>query len=482
MAITAFKNFIGGYNVAISPQIAYERTINMYVVDNLRTPEQIGFASLPGLNFEKTINQQQGRPLGLYSYRNLTSQDLYQVVGDSFYRNDEFIGYVNSTHSPIWWSATSTQVTFTDGANLYSYDFTTGVYTVVNAPFIINPGVITAINGRIIVPLLNTNEWYASAINDATSYDSNRFALFNLIPDVLMGSASVNSRLLLIGQIHTESWFPVASAGIPLNRDNNVTINYGTWASSSILSVTEKDGSVAVYWLGRDQGGGAFFAKSNGTNDERFSTTEIDILLQTLQLNFGISDCYGWYMRINGHLLIYWNFPSANVTLVYDENTNLWFEANMLDGSYFIINAHAFVNGIHYGTSRLDGSLYSISNKYTQYYTIGNTPENIHRTRIGPRIRAEEHVRFEFTYFEIKFEQGTAPVGITPNVWLQTAIDDNYYSNSIPMPMGETGQYFQKVFWRALGQGYDILPRIDIYDPIEFYVIGASYTLMKGIQ
>ncbi|RTL14559.1 MAG: hypothetical protein EKK56_00960 [Flavobacteriaceae bacterium] len=473
--IVPFQGFIGGYNTDISKQIEYEETTNMYVVQNPKSPEQQSFATLPGLDFLRYLGVDPIRPMGLFRFRD----NVYGVQGSRFFEESAFIATIPSTTSQIWWATTSTQVTFTDGSGLYVYEPSTATYTAVSAPFIVDPGVITSINGRIVVPLRNTNQWFVSNINDATTYDENNYLFFTLRPDILVGSATVNSRLLLIGEIHTESWVPVASAGVPLNRDNNVAIDYGTWAAGSIIQVTEEEGATAVCWLARDTQGGAFFVLSEGTSAQKISTPQIDILLASFS---NLEDCYGFSHRSSGHLFIEWNFPTANYTLVFDVNTKMWFFRKMLDGTYFIGNSHAYANGIHYVGSRIDGTLYNMSKNYFVYYKESLVPENIHRSRIGPIIRDPSQTKVQINYFEVKFQTGYIPNTVNPTCWLQTSVNNGPFGNARPSSIGLTGKYNQKSYWYGLGTNYALVPKIDIYDPIECYILGASYMTMGAMR
>ncbi len=475
--IKPFPGFIGGYNVERSIQIDNQRTLNMYVTADTGQPEQTALATLPGLLYNKTLSDDEPiRPLGLFNYRN----SLYQVCGVSVYKDSSLIGTINTTSSPIWWAETPTQVTFSDGANLYVYDPQHGTFTAVSAIFITNPGPPSCINGRVIVPLLGSNVWYVSAINDATSYDQNRFALFNLRADLLMGTAVINNRLLLIGNYHTESWFPVATVSIPLNVDNNVSIDYGTWSSSSIVVATDDNGPKFIMWLAQDKLGSPCFILTEGTSAQKVSSQSIEILLQSMQKNSTLMDCYGISRRIDGHLFVEYNFPSANYTLVYDADMKIWTERRMIDDTYFIGNSAAYVNGTHYVGSRVDSTIYTMDHDYLTYYSSGNVTSNIHKQRISPIIRNPKETITETNYFEVKFETGLIPPNVTPYCWLQTSRDNQAFDNARSMPIGTTGQYNNKTYWYGLGANYSLVCKIDIYEPIRCFILGASLAIMEG--
>lgn len=472
-----WPQYIGGYNKERSIQIDNQRTLNMYIIKDKESPEQQAFAMMPGLSYDTKVGDGDDitRPLGLFAFEG----SRYHATSDKLFKENAFIGYLNTSNGPVSWSSLETQVVLCDGSTIYVYDTVTLTYTTVSQAFIKNPGRITAFNQIIIVPLKNDNVWYASAINDAKTFDANRFNVFQLKPDTLMGSATINNRLLLFGKIHTECYIPQVTASIPVVRDNNVVIDFGTWSDSSIVVTTEEQGVKFITWLARDELGGAFFMLTEGIQSSKISTPSIDILLQSFS---HLEDCYGFSHRTDGHLFIEWSFPTDNYTIVYDATVKEWTMRAQLDDSYWIGNSHAYVNGIHWVGSRKDNSLYKMSSNYLTYYSSGQTTENIHRQRISPILRNPKQTKFTVSYKELKMEMGTAPVGITPYVYLQCSRNNNAWDSARPFNMGEIGHYGDKVYWYGLGTQYSLITKIDMYAPVRTFIMGASLIMSEGMR
>lgn len=473
--VQAWPAFIDGYNRERSIQIDNQRTVNMYVIQDNESPEKQAFAMMPGLLYDYSLGGtgDATRSLGKFAFRG----SVYSVVSDQFFYEQSFLNFILTSSGIIHWSSLENQVIFADGSTVYVYDTSNNSFTIVNETFITNPGKITSFNQMIIVPIKGSNVWYASALNQGQTYDANRFNVFQLKPDTLMGAATINNRLLLFGQIHTECYIPQVTASIPVVRDNNVVIDFGTWSDGSIVTTTEEQGVKFVTWLARDELGGAFFMLTEGVQGVKISTPAIDILLQNFT---NLEDCYGFSYRIDGHLFIEWSFTTDDVTLVYDATTKKWIEREMLNGHSFIINSHAYANGVHWMGSRVDGSVYKMSSSYLTYYSAGSTTENIHRQRISPIWRDPSQVKFTHSYAELKMEMGTAPANISPVVYMQTSRNNDAFDNARQGLPGAQGQGGYKVYWNGMGAFYSIIYKFDMYQPYRTYIMGFSLIGRKG--
>lgn len=468
--------FIGGYNRERSPQIDNQRTINMYVVNDPQSPEGQSFAQLPGLRYIRQVDTTNTptRPNGLFGFLGR----LYIVNGSYFYQDANRLGPVSTTTSAISWSSLASKLIFTDFAELYVFDPGTGTYTSVTPAFINNPGRITTIAGRVVVPKRQSNVWYFSDVNAPDTYEQNNFFLFQQKPDFIEAAASINSHLILFGQIHTEFWLPQAVSGLPFYLDNNLTIDYGTWSAASVVTAYSDAKTEFVAWLARDSLGSSSFLLTQGTEARTISTPAIEILLQNFR---GLDRCYGYAKRIDGHLQIEWNFPVDNRTLVFDTATNLWFEREMLDESYFIGNSHTFLDGIHYIGSRVDGALYEMRGTYVNYYSSGNQEEPVHKTRFTGILRPKNYVGFECNYLEIKMETGFSGSGEVPNIRLSVSKDGDAFSGERIAQMAKIGEYGWRVYWYGLGfANSSMLFKIESYSPVRFFMFGASASIRPG--
>jgi hypothetical protein len=473
--ITQFPGFVGGFNRERSIQIDNEITVNLYCINSPRTPEQMVMASMAGLEYRNEYATQGAamRNNGLFAFENNT----YAVIGSDFYSGFSFVATIPSVGSTIFWTYLPTQVVFTDGANIYVYTPTTGAFITVAQPFLVKISPISAINGRVNVPEIGTNIVYVSAENDGSSYDQNTFFIFQAVPDTLQGSAVINGRLLLIGRIHSEVYEPVDTVQIPLQRDNNINIQYGTGAPGSIVTANDQNGQKYVAWLAQDDLGSQSFVASDSTQVWKISSEPVDILVQGFSQT---SDCYSHTYRIDGHLFLEWNFPAANYTLVYDATTQLWQSRQMQNGDYFIGNGHAYANGVQYVGSRIDNSLYSMTSNSQYYYSSGQNQEAIHRQRISPIVRNPAQTGFIGDFFQIKFETGYVPPNVSPRVWLQTSRDNRPFDNSRSVSMGQTGVYGHISEWYGLGHAHSMVFKMDIFDPVRCYIMGAAYKITSA--
>ena len=85
---------------------------------------------------------------------------------------------------------------------------------------------------------------------------------------------------------------------------------------------------VNIYWLSQSPEGDRMILQGVGNSAKRVSTHAIERELRTYQI---VNDCIVTAMQVRGHPFIFFDFPSADRTWVYDESTQEWHEEAFYD-------------------------------------------------------------------------------------------------------------------------------------------------------
>lgn len=334
-------------------------------------------------------------------------------------------------------------------------------------------------------------------------------------PGTIVACRTLHRRLFLFSQFFTEVW---ENAGIGLNlpfrRNNSVVMEYGTTVASSIATGFDK-----MFFQAQDKDGLGPVMEVIGVEAIPISNKALDFQLARYAALGQISDCRTFLIRENGIIFFRMNFTLANHTFIYDvtqsdptqEVSRLWHEEEMLDGSRHVAQTHVYYNGINYVGHYSMPIIYEID---SDIYT--NDGDSIHRYRIGKPFVPPGYQRIRVNRFQIDLLQGslqedtvftrvdlltenfiniiTEPpnglriateqtflsnINIKPILFLSLSKDGGQtYGSLIPASMGLSGDRKFRTLWRKLGttvRGQAFVPRIDFYNPIPFFVLGAAW-------
>ena len=224
---------------------------------------------------------------------------------------------------------------------------------------------------------------------------------------------------------------------------------------------------------------------SEGADITRLSNDGIDFKLSTL---VAPASSYGFFFKQDGHLFYQLTFtnPADNLSLVYDFNTQTFFNATDEFMNYHIAARMAFFVNDYYFVSLRDGYLYNMSSELTQYnYTLPGqeTPfaYEIPRKRVCAPIRLPDSSRFILNNITFTVEQGNdshypgivpgIPPPYQPRIDLSISRDGGEnFGSAISYDLNPQGVRQNRViFWR-LGSGNDLV--------IQLHFISMSRTVV----
>ncbi len=227
-----------------------------------------------------------------------------------------------------------------------------------------------------------------------------------------------------------------------------------------------------MFYLSNDEDGVGSIMMVMGTVPQPISTREID---ETIQSFSAPEEATGFAFKINGQIFYQINFESDGRTFVYNVNTNKWHELEMLDGSRHLANTHIFYQNKHFVGDYSNANLYQLSNDF-----LTNNGESIKRTRIAHVMSAPTYNRIRLNRFHVDMLQGVGIQNVLvpdtdPVVFLSISEDGGVsYHNFDKRSIGKSGERLTRTIWRRLGTRRDAIIKLEMYNNVPYYILGAA--------
>lgn len=455
---------VGSNKFGRFPKMSSEETINMIITDGWLFP----FA---GYKNVLTLNP-KGEGRGIYASEKLGK--MFAVIDNRVYLFDKglsalVIGTLLSFRGDVFIADNNTdKVAFSDSQNLYIYDASVNppTFTMENADELgFTPGYLTYQDTRFISPNLNTSFWSLSTDGYVPFEGSNWPGTSQYVGEVSTKPSNAvacqrmpggGNLLLVFGTNVAEFWTDVGSQLFPYQRSQSHNIDYGCINPATIAANQNM-----VCWVGINEQSGPAIMYTMGADVKKISTDGIDYRLSLLDEP---SNCYGFMLRLAGHVLyvVTWPGEKDNISYVYDFNTDSFFTLCDENRNAFIVKRVAFFNDKYYFVSLIDGNIYELSaSLFTFDYGNGNVKE-IPFIRIPPNIQMADQSRFVasvagFTIQQGSFQNVDTDTDNLPRIDLSISKDGstNYGSNA-SRPMRVQGKRANRLLWRNFGAANDL--------------------------
>lgn len=486
---------VGSYN-ARSVIADAQRCVNLYAESNPPDAEvKFTFYNAPGLRPLGTSPSAPGR--GLYWANN---DQLYYVAGNTVYAVSstwvlKSLGTLRTLTGIVNMADNGTTMVIVDGsANGYQVNLTDNKFSLIsdstNAPDPAGGGVYAfygadrcdMIDGFMLFNQPGSQNFY-STYNNEIVFDALYFASKNGYSDLLVSVIVTRREIWLIGERTTEIWYDAGLADFPFAIMPGPFIQHGCCAKYSVAQVNG-----AVFWLSQDQAGTNILARGEGYQAKRISTHALE---QEWSKYSTTADAQGFCFQFGGHSFYQINFPTANHSWRWDENSELWHEAVYTDANgnenRHRASCAAFAYGLNVVADWQTGQLYEIS---PDVYTDNSAPMQFRR---GFPHMMQDGRQAIYPGFVLDVEAGTspdtvnqpgpfpfivppggdpvdtgpvgssggvlagpAPIDTSPQVLLRWSDDrGRTWGNPIPQSFGATGQYLSQPSWNRLGRARD---------------------------
>jgi hypothetical protein len=456
---------VGSTKFGRTPTMSSEETYNMIISDGWLVP-------FGGYKNVKSISP-TGVGRGIFT--STTLNRMFAVIDDKAYKIDTslsftLIGSLATFTSDVFIAENNAgQVIFSDSQNLYVYKSTDNTFTTLYGGTDVGagqlgfvPGYITFQDGRFITPDLLTNEWRLSDANNGSTvanwpFDAQHVGAVQTKPNKAVAAVRFPGRgnlLLVFGQIVAEQWTDVGAKLFPYQRSQSINVDYGCINPASIAANEN-----LVAWVALNEQSGPAIMYTNGSEIQRISTDGIDYRISQLTHP---EICYGFFVRLVGHLCYVVTWPQDNVTYLYDFNTRQFFTLSNELQQAFIAKRVAFFGNRYFFVSLNDGNLYELGADFSTYdYGNGNVKE-IPWIRIPPSLRLPNQDPFITGYFGFKVQQGaftfTQPANDEePRIDCSLSVDSGVnYSSNVSQKMRAQGQRMNRVMWYRGGRSNDL--------------------------
>lgn len=446
-------NVVGSSNFGLYNKISPERTFNMYIT-TAGVPDgddyEAWLVNYPGyrrvLNLLPYPNPYPSNPPLLPSFvpqgsgrgifHCVRGNFLMTVVNSAVYRidatlNQTLIGNLTTSSGEVFMADNlNNQICIVDGVNAYIY-----FYGPPHAPNLTIQTDGALGSGALIPNYVEYHNTFFLFGNGNTTSQGAAWYAYSYNTNIGANSITQTTQLAL----ETKSDFAVAIKKIPgqgnnvivfgttvaeihtqtgglLNYQRNPTknINYGCQSVSTIA-----DSGDVMAWLGINENDTAVIMVMDGSGVRNISTDGIDHLLDQLKAP---QSSTAMLYRQDGHLFYQLTFydPQDNFTLLYDFNTNMFFNLTDQYFDYHPARQVVFFNLNTYFISLNNASLYQMSSNFTNidenlYPLSQSVPYNyglvfdIQRERVTSSVRQGNSTRFIANSFVITLEQGTDP-------------------------------------------------------------------------
>lgn len=393
---------------------------------------------------------------------------LFVVAGSELIELDgsftpTVLGTIGTNSGPVDFAYGITQLVLVDGPNGYAMDLATNVISPIGANFY-GSARVGFIDGYFVFIRPGTDQFYWSAINDATVLDALDFATAEGAPDNLVSLVVDHRELWLFGQDTTEVWVSTGSEAV-FERNAGAFIEHGCAAA---LTAQKLDNS--VFWLGRDERGGGIVWRAQGYSPVRISTHAVE---ESLQTGTDISQASAFTYQKDGHAFYVLQVPGLDTTWAYDVSAQAWHErAELVNGAFAphrgTCHAYAFDRHI---LGDADGNVYELDR---EAYT--NAGDVLVRDRTSPHLATPNYDRIQFGRLEVDCIVGAGKeLGAEPQLMMRYSNDGGIsFSGWRQTGLGAIGKTLTRARFLRCGSARDRVWQIRFTDNAPFAIVGAT--------
>jgi stabilization protein len=349
-----------------------------------------------------------------------------------------------------------TQLVVVDGPNGYVLTLATNAFAQITDPDWRTSNDVDELDGYFIFAEEGTDQFYVSALDNATSFDALDFSSADAVYDDII-TFRVNKReLYLFGTRSIEIWIDSGSPDFPFARYNGVPIDVGIVGLRAVVRAAD-----TLFWIGKTDRGTGTVYMMQGHQPARISNWAVE---EALAGSSDISAATMWVYQRQGAEFIGVNAPGMETTWVYDAATQQWHERAEWDGSAYSqlrIGDVVHWRGSHYGAS--GRYIYEIDD---DTYTIDGG--RLMRERTWPHMRTPTLEPRAYSGVELLCTTGNGG-----RITLELSNDSgNAYGDPLRRDLGSSAM--QRVRWGPLGSSRDRVFRLRCDDAVPLSLLAAT--------
>lgn len=286
----------------------------------------------PGLSVYSTVTAATGG--GLVNWRG----NIYSIWGATLYKDGVAVsGTLDTTNGVYTFSfvlGAVPKLFMQNGVKAYTYDTAGGLVQVTDVDYPATTVKGSAYLDGTTYVMTATAAIQGSGINDPTSWAALNSIIAQIEPD---GGVAMTKQLVYVIALKgwsTEVFYDVGNpTGSPLGVVQGAKINLGCRHQDTVREIEG-----ALLWVCQTKEGGLGVAIMDSLKARVISTPSVDRLLQ--QADF--TTVYSWTAKIIGHRFYALTIVNKNITMVYDLNSQQWFQWADANGNYLPIIAATY--------------------------------------------------------------------------------------------------------------------------------------------
>lgn len=363
-----------------------------------------------------------------------------------------------SSSGAVGMAHNNTQLVIVAGAVGQIFTLASNTLTTITSPGWRGSYTVDFIDGYMVFVAPDTDQYYITALDDASTIDALDFTSADAQPDNIVATLVLHRELILLGAYTTEIWINSGGAMFPFARYNAAQIDIGCVGKGAAIVATE-----SIFWIGKTRKGTGIVYRMVGHAAQRVSTRAMEELLAK---STDLTSATMWTYQIEGHEFIGINAPGMNTTLVYDAAMQQWHERAEWGDGWAPLRATSvcFANGAQYAGDAA-GKLYKVD---PETYTLGDDP--LVRERTWPHLVKASMEPITFAGLEL-----ACTTGHGGSVTLELSNDGGKtFGPKLLRSLGAIGRWMQKVRWMMLGTAHDRVFRIRCSDAVPFNIHAAA--------
>jgi hypothetical protein len=459
---------LGGAYKSASLIANAQRSVNLYPESNPDTaqaPVNVTHFPRPGLKF-LSAPPTPGRARCFY--RSNVGAGSNKSIGDLYAIIDQAVYYINPD-----WQWTQIGSTLTPGSNpaymadngstiltvdgsLFGYQINipTRVLTQIGDPNFLGGDRVDFCDSFLVVNQPNTPNWY-STDSQSVSFNALAFGTKTAWPDNIVTLIAVERQVWLLGPVKGEVAYNAGTTPFSFQVAQGAVIEHGCVAP---YSLARQD--VNIYWLSQSPEGARMLMRGGAQSAAvRISNHAIE---QEWLTYSRVDDAVGQTFQIEGHAFYQIDFPTADRSWVYDEETKQFFENAYHDGNGVQHRARAGFYAYAYGKNlALDwanGNLYEVDpNTFADGISSAITAPIV-CIRSLPHLIGPDDERQTVWRLIADAESGADTIETAPQISLRVSLDrGGSFGNALLQSMGGVGHYDATPTWWSLGMARDFV-------------------------
>ncbi|MCW1958308.1 MAG: packaged DNA stabilization protein [Mycobacterium sp.] len=437
---------------------AVQRTVNLYMreVEGVGEDLQVVLDSAPGLveyaDLGATVRGSYATDTRWFV---AAGQQLYELTSGSAVS----MGSLASTSGFVSMCHGRDQLVAVDGQNGYVLRLNTDDFAQITDSDWRGADHVVEIDGYFVFVDPDTDQFYLSAIDDATSLDALDFSSADKQPDNIVTHRVHKSELVFLGTTSGEFWVNSGDADFPFVRYNSTPMDVGIVGKRAVVGAAD-----TLFWVGQTKSSRGIVYMLVGHQPVPVSDAAVHEALQAPGVD--LSQCVlSTYQRGKNEFVCV-NAPGMSTTWCYDAVTKQWHERARLDNGEFAPRQdEAFVlfGGqvyTYFGTKiyRVDPSA----------YTLAGDP--LVRERTWPHLRNPSMEPIAFRGLELG-----CTTGYGGNISLTLSNDGGTtWGPPLLRSLGAIGQWMQRVRWLNLGSAHDRVFRLRCSEAVPLTIHQAA--------